>query len=105
MKDSGNKSDTEELAKAVKIVQKAIRDMEAEYEKIAKTEEQGPVMLEGSTRTGYACQMMVDPKDVAKVFLDYQYPVWYILGEEPPMDMWERLAEIYGLDTVSSVDI
>lgn len=105
MKDSDNKSDIDELTKAVRIVQKAIRDLEADYKKIANTEEQDPVMLEGETSTGYMCQMMVDPKDVAKVFLDYQYPAWHILEEEPPMGMWERLAEIYGLDAVSYVNL
>jgi hypothetical protein len=105
MKDSENKANADDLAKAVKIVQEAIRAEAARYKKIAQTEEQDPVMLEGRTRTGYYCEMMVDPKDVAKVFLDYDYPVWHILEEEPPEGIWDRLAEIYGLDAVNSVDI
>jgi len=105
MKDAENESATDELTKAVKIVRKAIQDLETNYKKIANTEEQDPVLLEGDTRTGYACQMMVDPKDVAQVFLDYEYPMWRILEEEPPEAMWNRLAEIYGLDAVCSVDI
>ena len=100
-----NKQTADELAKAVEIVQTAIRDEEARLEKIANTEEQDPVMLEGTTRTGYYCQIMIDPREAAQVLLDYQYPVWEVLKEESPMGLWDRLAEIYGLDTVSSVDI
>ena len=105
MKDAEKKQDNNELSKAVKIVQEAIRAQENYYKKIVETDGQSLVMLEGETSTGYYCQMMVDPKDVAKVFLDYQYPIWSVLDEEPPMGMWERLAEIYGLSSVGSVNI
>lgn len=100
-----NKQTADELAKAVEIVQTAIRDEEARLEKIANTGEQSPVMLEGTTRTGYYCQIMIDPREAAQVLLDYQYPVWKVLKEESPMGLWDRLSEIYGLGTVSSVDI
>ena len=49
--------------------------------------------------------MMVDPKDVARVYLEYNYPLWKTLKEEAPIEMWEELARIYGLATVSEVDL
>jgi len=94
-----------ELESAVKTVQAAIRAMEAEYRKIGSMDDQSPIMLEGETSTGYYCQMMVDPKDVAEVFLKYDYPVWRTLEEDVPQEMWDELARIYGLETVSSVDL
>lgn len=62
-------------------------------------------MLEGSTEKGYSCYMMVDPKDVARIFLEYNYPVWSILEEESPIELWDDLARFYGLETVNSVDL
>ena len=105
MIDTERKQDNNELSKAVKIVQEAIRAKEDYYRKLAETDDQSPVTLEGSTTTGYYCQMMVDPKDVARIFLDYQYPIWSVLEEEPPVSMWESLAKLYGLKNVCSVDI
>ena len=105
MKESENQTNTDELAKAVKLVQEAIRAEEARLEKIAHSSEESPIMLEGTTSTGYFCQMMIDPKEAAQVLLDYQYPVWKVLEEESPIEMWDRLSDIYGLDAVSSVDI
>ena len=106
MKDSEeNKPNAAELLKAVKLVQTAIRAEEARLKQIAESEEQEPVMLEGVTCRDYPCHLMVDPKYVAEVFLEYHYPMWSILEEEPPEDMWQLLAERYGLDAVCSVDI
>ena len=93
------------LEEAVKIVSAAIHEKETAYIKISQTDEQSPVMLEGRTRTGHYCQMMVDPKDVAKIFLEYGYHVWNVLGEEAPMAMWDDLAEHFGLYAVESVDL
>ncbi len=93
------------LKEAVEIVNAAIREKEAAYIKISQIDEQDPVMLEGRTRTGYECQMMVDPQEVAKIFLEYGYHVWNILGEEAPIGMWDELAEHFGLDAVGSVDL
>ena len=90
---------------AVKIVNAAIREKEEYYKKVSKTDEQPPIMLEGRTEKGYSCQLMVDPKDVAKIFLDYGYATCCVLGEEAPMDMWDALAEYYGLDAVEGVDL
>ena len=63
------------LEDAVAVVQKEIRDLRIKYEFVAKTEEQNQIMVEGETSAGYFCQLMVDPKDVAKILLKYDYPV------------------------------
>ena len=49
--------------------------------------------------------MMVDPKDVAKIALEYNYPVWHILKEDYPDGMWEDLGRKFGLATVCSIDL
>ena len=93
------------LNDAVAVVQKEIRDLRAKYETIAKTEEQDPITVDGKTSTGYYCQLMVDPKDVAKILLEYDYPVWRVLGEDAPDAMWENLGRKFGLESVCSVDL
>ena len=96
---------TDELKNAVKTVQKAIKAEEDKYREIASAEEQDPVLLEGETMNGYVCHLMVDPKEIARIFLEYNYPIWSILEEEPPIDMWDDLARFYGLKSVCSVDL
>ena len=49
--------------------------------------------------------MMVDPKDVAKVALEYNYLVWHILQQDYPDAMWEDLGREFGLATVCSIDL
>lgn len=93
------------LEDAVKIVNAAIREKENAYIRISQMDEQAPIMLVGQTRTGHYCQMMVDPKEVAKIFLEYGYHVWKVLGEDAPTGMWDDLAEHFGLDSVDSVDL
>lgn len=63
------------LEDAVAVVQKEICDLCAKYEPVVKTEERGPIMVEGETSPGYYCQLMAGPKDVAKILLKYDYPV------------------------------
>lgn len=93
------------LEDAVAVVQKEIRDLRAKYETIAKAEEQDPIMVEGETTTGYYCQLMVDPRDVAKIFADYDYALYRVLGEDAPDVMWEDLGRKFGLEHVCSVDL
>ncbi len=95
----------EELNGAVNLVNEAIKAERSRLEEIAKTEEGDPILIEGETTAGYFCQMMVDPKDVAKIALEYNYPVWHILQEDCPDDMWEDLGRKFGLATVSSMDL
>ena len=48
---------------------------------------------------------MVDPKNVAKVLLRYDYATWRVLEEDAPDEMWEELGREFGLKTVCSVDL
>ncbi len=93
------------LGDAVEMVKAEIDKQTKYYEKIASTDNQTPVMLDGVTTTGYNCGVMVDPKEVAKVFLDYDYPACLVLDNEPSSDMWYTLARKLGLDEVCGVDI
>ena len=94
-----------ELEQAVKIVNAAIRKEEERYRKIANSDDQEPVLVEGCTTTNYNCQLMVDPKTLAHVLLHNEYPTWKILGTESPDSMWEDLGKIYGLEYVTSFDL
>lgn len=104
-KEENKTNKTDELMNAVKIVQTAIKEREEKYKKIASTEGQDPIMIEGETRTEYECHLLVDPKDVAQVFLDYDFALWDTVVGEAPDAMWDRLAEIYGLYRVYEVDL
>lgn len=95
----------ERLSAAVKLVNEAIAAEYKRLESLAKAEENDPILVEGETSAGYYCQMMVDPKDVARILLDYNYPVWRILEEDAPDGMWEDLGRKFGLTTVSSFDL
>ena len=95
----------DKLHEAGKLVNDAIMAEYKRIEEIAKTEEGDPILIEGETTAGYFCHMMVDPKDVAKIVLDYNYPVWHILGEDYPDGMWEDLGRKFGLATVCSIDL
>lgn len=95
----------DKLTSAVKLVNEAIMAEFKRLEEASKNEEGDPIMIEGETTAGYYCQLMVDPKDVAKIMLDYNYPVWRILEEDAPDDMWEELGRKFGLKTACSVDL
>lgn len=93
------------LEDAVAVVQKEICDLRAKYESIAKTEEQDPILVEGETSAGYYCQLMVNPQEVAKIFVDYDYALYRVLGEDAPDAMWEDLGRKFGLEHVCSVEL
>ncbi len=95
----------EELNGAVNLVNEAIKTERSRLEEIAKTEEGDPILIEGETTAGYLCHMMVDPKDVAKIALEYDYPVWHILQQDYPDGMLEDLGRKFGLETVCSIDL
>ena len=97
--------ENEKLVSAVKSVNEAIRAERQRLEEIARTEEGEPILVEGETTTGYYCQLMVDPKDVAKILLEYDYPVWRVLEEDASDAMWDDLGRKFGLKTVCSVDL
>ena len=96
---------SEKIDSAVKLVNESIMAEYKRLEEIAKTEEGDPILVEGETTAGYFCHMMVDPKEVAKIVLEYNYPVWHILGEDYPEGMWEDLGRKFGLATVCSIDL
>ena len=93
------------LEEAVDLVNAKIREYREKLQKIATTDEQDPILIEGETSRGFYCQLMVDPKDPARIMLDYDYPTARILGEDAPDAMWEDLGRFYGLQSISSVDL
>ncbi len=93
------------LNDAVAVVQKEIRDLRVKYETITKMEEKDPIMVEGETTTGYYCQLMVDPRDVARIFVNYDYALYRALGEDAPDSMWGDLGRKFCLEHVCSVDL
>ena len=95
----------DKLEQAVTLVNDTIRAERKSLEDIARVDEHDPIMVEGETLAGYYCQLMVDPKDAAKIMLEYDYPVWRVLGEDAPDAMWEDLGRKFGLESVCSVDI
>ena len=103
--DHPNDSAKLNLDQAVIIVNDAIRSEQERLEKIASTGEADPVMAEGYTITDRFCQLMVDPKEVAKVFLEYKYPIWNVLQMDSPDEMWKELGRIFGINEVCEVDL
>lgn len=93
------------LSEAVRIVRAAIKAEEDRLQRIADSQEEEPIMLEGETSAGYIVHVMSDPAKVAKVLLDYDYPLYKALEEDWPQDMWEALAQMVGLESVYSVDM
>lgn len=104
MDEVAKKCANDKLIDAAEIVRGAISEYRKKLEALEKGVENGPIMLEGNTTTGYHCQMMVDPKDIAPILLDYSYPVWFILGEDAPDGMWDDLARKFGLEAVEGFD-
>jgi len=99
------KSPLPDLAEAVRTVREAIRSEEKRLKAIADTDEQPPVLLEGTTSTGHEANIMVDPKEIARIMLDYDFPVYQVLDEEASPDMWNTMARMAGLESASGVDL
>ena len=96
----------ERLTEAVKLVNDAITKETKRLQDILDgDDEQSPVVVEGETFEDYYCQLMVNPKEVARIMLDYDYPTWRILGEDAPVEMWEALGRKFGVKIVSLVDL
>lgn len=55
-------------------------------------------MVEDETTAGYFCQLMVDSKEVARIFVDYDYALYRVIGEDAPDAIWEDLSRKFGLD-------
>ena len=96
----------ERLAEAVKLVNDAITKETKRLQDILDgDDEQSPVVVEGETFENYYCQLMVNPKEVAKIMLRHDYPTWRILGEDAPVEMWEDMGRKFGIKAVSGVDL
>lgn len=93
------------LHEAVRTVQKAIASEHKRYEQIAAGDEESPILVEGNTVTGHYAQTHADPKDIAKILLEYDYAMYRILGDDAPDGMWNDIARLVGFESVSSVDI
>ena len=98
---------TDEEIKSKETIVQAISDYRTGLEALTLTDSDdlSPVMVEGETRTGYYCQLMGSPKEVAEIVLKYDYPVFVALEEEPPQAMWDELASHFGLANVTSFDL
>lgn len=98
----------EELAHAREIINQKISDERTKLEAITLLKPDAtphPVCVEGETDNGYYCQMMVDPRDIAPILLNHNYPVFKAVQEDFPEAMWAELAQKLGIDNVSSVDL
>lgn len=62
-------------------------------------------MVEGGTTAGYFYQLMVNPQEVAKIFADYDYALYRVLGEYAPDAIWVDLGRKFDLEHVYSVDL
>lgn len=94
------------LEDAVAVVQKEIRKWCEKYESVANENGQDcPIVIEGETTVGYFCQLVVNPQEVAKIFVDYGYALYRVLGEDVPNAMWKDLGRKFGLEHVCSGDL
>lgn len=93
------------LNEAISLVNKVIHEKWEEYDEIAHTDEGDPVMVEGETSKGIIVHALVDPKEIAKIFLEYNYPTIKTLGEDAPQSMWDDLADLVGIESCYSVDL
>lgn len=103
--ETEKRRNAEKLGQAIRLVNEAIEKERNRLKIIASGINQDPIMVEGETTTGYFCHLMVDPKDVAKIILSYDYPTCRILEEDSPDEMWEELGRHFGLLTISSFDL
>lgn len=97
----------EKQSEAVDIVNQAIEKYRASLEAIVSADDgdNNPILIEGITTAGYDCQMMVSPKEVAKIILEYDFSTYEILGQEAPQEMWEDLGRHFGLKHVFAFNL
>lgn len=62
-------------------------------------------MVEDETTAGYYRQLMVNPQEIAKIFVDYDYALYRVLDEDAPDAMWGDLGQKFGLEHACSVDL
>lgn len=95
----------QELLDAVRIVNAAIEIEAAKLHRIVESDENDYVLLEGETSKGYLVKMMIDPKNIVWIMLNYNYPVYKVLDQDAPSNMWGDIAELVGLESVCDVDL
>lgn len=97
--------DKTEQEEAIKIVNELIREEYNRLYAIAQDEESDPVCVAGYTVKDFFVQANISGSKAAQILLDYDYPIYTILKEDCPQDMWDSLAEHVGIASVVSVDI
>ena len=93
------------MIEQIKTVKELIDKERNVLRKIAQDPEADPIMIDGITSKNVYVSGKVAADKVAKIMLEYDHPIYSVLGEDAPDDMWKRLAEEFGLDNISSVDI
>lgn len=92
------------LPEAVKLVATEIEKQRKKLEDKAKSEN-GSIMVEGETYTGYSVRTMVEPDKVIPICLNYDFPTYKVLEEDFPQGMWDDLAQLLGLEHVYAIDL
>lgn len=103
-----SKTEPNPVNEARAIIQQEISDYRTKLEALTLLKEDAtpnPILIEGETQAGYFCQLMADPRDVAKILLHYNYPMYRVLQEDAPDEMWNELAQLVGLESISSFDL
>ena len=103
--NENTKRTNEELENALRIVRDAIEAEDDRLARIAKSEGNDAVNLEGLTSLGYTATVKVPAKKVAEIMRDYDYAIYRILGMGSSYGMWEDLARLAGLKEVGYVDM
>ena len=96
--------DPEKLSEAV-IVEQKMAEIEENLRGYADAAEGecGRAVLDGRTTTGYDAFITLDGGKVARILLNYNYPLYTAMGLDYPDEMWAELAELVGLYVVSGV--
>ena len=93
------------LSEAVRIVKKAIAAEENSLKEMVNDDEGVPISLAGATTGGYLARVMIEHSNqAAQIMLDYHYPIYTVLEENAPQEMWDKLARLAGLAEVCSVE-
>lgn len=101
----GRKATEDTLLDAARQVNAKITDIRTKLERMAKDTEAPLISVEGETSTGCCATAQVAQNEVAEVMLRYDYPVWHVLEEDAPDEMWDEIARLVGFERVRLVDI
>lgn len=101
----GQKTAENTVSDAVRQVNARIAEVRAKLERIARDSEAPLISVEGETSTGFCAIAQIARNEIAAVMLRYDYPVWHVLGEDAPDEMWDEIARLVGFERASAVDI